>query len=49
MNSECVDTAQGPICVCLSGYMLGLDNQCIGESFVMQATPSKGLTDYLQI
>ena len=32
MNSECVDTAQGPACVCLRGYMLGLDSQCVGES-----------------
>ena len=42
MNTECVDTAQGPICVCLRGYMSGLESQCVGESHVMQATHSKG-------
>ena len=31
MNTVCVDTAQGAVCQCLSGYMEGPESQCISQ------------------
>ena len=31
MNTVCVDTAQGAVCQCLSGYMEGPKSQCISQ------------------